>query len=462
MADVRERGQLILVAGFTLAVMFVTVALLLNTAIFAENLATRTTGGQSLEASSAADAVDGGLRTGIKHINLNNENNASYADLTRNLTGMTTNWSDASNRQLSIDGSRVHVSVLGTANGSRLLHENTSRNWTAGGTNVGQPEWTLFDDVEADNVQWFYMNISRKALFTASTDTTMAATADSAFNPRIVNQTGAEWRVYIFEGAATDSIYVLVEDPGEDFRNSPKAYTAFAQESCIVTAVEGQVHFQLWEGDINGIRCQHLDFVHDLDGPVSVEFENTTSEHPITSNVSARVKGKYDIMVNTTDVKWSNFHPARDDLSPFALTAITKVDYRQQYRQAAVTYTTRSEIVPRFVGGVTVDDDPRLGVSVNDTSGLLDTVDFDIAWDARDVNDDLDWVNVTVRDKDGNVVETYDNDVSGGTASGTEEFIRTSDNGPYEFTVIVTDLDGNSDTVTQTHAADGDGEGDPP
>lgn len=55
MAEVRDRGQLLLVGGVILAVFFVALALLVNTAIYTDNVATR--GGDS--ASEALDYQDG-------------------------------------------------------------------------------------------------------------------------------------------------------------------------------------------------------------------------------------------------------------------------------------------------------------------------------------------------------------------------------------------------------------------
>ena len=63
MAEVRDRAQLILVAGLALAVLFVVLALLVNTAIYTENVATRGVdpGGEALEYRGAAVSTVGGL-----------------------------------------------------------------------------------------------------------------------------------------------------------------------------------------------------------------------------------------------------------------------------------------------------------------------------------------------------------------------------------------------------------------
>lgn len=444
-----RRAQLVLVAGFALAVTFVILALLLNSAIFAENIATRQTGGESAATERTISTVDSSVGVILTQVNTNNTNNLTYSALTTNFTEAVAIWTDSANRQLAVGGQKIKVDVSGTTEGTRMVHTNTSRNWTSKDGDVG---WTLFRDVDADNVRWFELNVSRKSLNESTLDTSMAATLNSSFNIVIEDDSANEWRVYIFEGAGTGNIYILVEEPGEDFRGNPGAYVDFATEACLVN--DEHVEIDLWESRIAGIHCNELSFVQNLTGPITVRYENTTTDPGLLLDPVARVKGEYDVLVETKDIVWGNFHAASQDKSPFTLTALTGATITRTYARENVDFTGTATVEPATIGGLGVRNVPVVHFDVNDSSNLTHDR-FKVNWQVRDANGDLKQVNVTIVDGDGDTVydETYS--VKGTQAEGTDTMIRGDDTDPYTITVKVVDHQDHAATQKQKHDADG-------
>lgn len=446
----RDRAQLVLIAGFALAVTFVALALLLNTAIYAQNLATRQTGGGGAPAEETVSTVDSSVGLILTQLNTNNGNNLTYHNLKDNFTAAVNVWTDSSNRQLGVDGQRIEVEVTGTTEGTRLVHTNTSRNWTSKDAEVG---WTLFRNVDADSVRWFELNVSRKSLNASTLDTTMAATLNSSFNVVIEDDSGNQWRIYIFEGAATGNVYTLVEEPGEDFRGNPGAYVDFATEACLVK--DEHVEMDLWESEIQGIGCNELSFIQELHGPITVRFENTTTDPGQMMDPVPRVKGEYDILVETKDVVWNNFHAASVHESPFTLTALTRATITRTYERETVEFTGTATVTPASIGGLGVRRVPTVNFDVNDSSNLTHDR-LEVNWQVRDNNGDLKQVDVTIVDGDGDTVHDETYTVDGTQAEGTDTMVQGDDTDPYTITVEVTDHQGHTATEKQEHDADGD------
>lgn len=453
-AGCRDRAQLVLVAGLVLAVTFVALALLLNTAIFAENLATRQTGGNAASAETAVSTVDTSVGKILTYVNTNNTENSSYVKLRTRFTESVENWTESSNRQLVVDGQRLQVEVVGTTEATRMVHTNASRNWTSAGHDVG---WTLFRNVDAEDVRWFELNVSRKSLPEATLDTTMSALLDSAFNVRIENAANEEWRVYVFEGAATGNIYTLVEEPGEDFRSNPRAYVDFASDACLVNA--DHVEIDLWASQVQDVDCQELSFVRSLSGDITVSYENTTSDPSLldTSLIDpdnvTRANGTYDILVNSTNVEWNNFHAASTDESPFTLTALGAATVTRSFGRENLDFTGTTTVAPTRIGGLGSADRPIVNFDVNDSTDT--DPEFQVNWEARDPNGDLAQVEVTIEDDDGDVVYSETHVVGGSDADGSDTWTGSDNESPYVITVEVTDQEGQTDTAEQEHYADG-------
>lgn len=452
MADVSQRGQLILVAGFALAVTFVTLAVLLNTAIFAENLATRQTGGHVTKATAAAGAVTGGLQEAIYHVDVPNADNESRDVLREDLETLSSDWSHHAARQLGVDGSTIQVEVTGTTNGTRIVHANGTRAWTAAG---GAGNWTLYESVDAADHRWFVLNVSRSNLTTMSLDDNMTTVLNDSFTVEITSETRDEtWRLHLFEATGTGNVYVLVETPSGVIRGADGTYADHVAAGCV--ARDEQVTVQVWEGTVEHTPCESLDFTRELTGPITTRFENATSP-----TGTARVKGTYDVLLATSSLDRGPYHDATTtDDSPYTVWAITRTTVDLTYMGGDITQTTTETVRANWVGGLAVGGRPVGRFGVNDSSASSsDAVHYAVNWQARDRAGDLEWVNVTVEDDTGTVVGEFTHAVSGEFASGVDVYTCASGGScgsSHTITVAVRDTDGHLVTETQDHDPDGD------
>lgn len=202
MADLNDRGQIILIAGFALAVIFVALALIVNSAIFTENLATRgeTTGGSDALIERHQMEVNVGTIIGSVNDDTTatplNETNQSVANMT--LQGGIQN---------AERGRIVTADVVGDSEylNGHIYQENGSREYV---TATGTPDWVVADD--ADRIRNAEFNISTDSLANVSKGGRI-----SAFN-FVITDGSDEWRMAVYEPQETNAYdaNITVDDPG--------------------------------------------------------------------------------------------------------------------------------------------------------------------------------------------------------------------------------------------------------
>lgn len=336
-----ERAQLVLIAGFALAVTFVALALLLNTAIYAENLASRQSDAGAGDAIATSDVVERGLSKTLGYVNEHNADNRTHGQLSTNFTSAVNNWTELTNRQLAVDGTTVNGSVVRTTEGTRIRQANASRNFTAGGTAVGTGNWTLVADVE--DSPHFELNASRADLYNVTSTPTNEELADAAFHVYFTNSS-AEWRVYVFDGAGSDTVSVLTEHPDEDFHGDESDGDP-STDACSIQADSAVLRFQ--DGTLENQECDELAFASEFEEPYDIEYRNATQGD--ASQVRGR--GTYDLLVNKTDVDRSPYYRADADRSPYTLTALSGATVDYSYRTRGVLASESFEIDPETDGG---------------------------------------------------------------------------------------------------------------
>lgn len=199
MAHLNDRGQLILIAAFALAVTFVAISLVVNSAIFTENLATRgeTTGGS--DTLLLRHEVEQDLENVSAYVSEHNETApiAAVNDSTQNLSVQ----SAVQNARL---GRVVSVGVVGGSGqfDATVLQTNGSRSYVNASD---ETDWTLVDG--ADRLDELTVNVSE------------ATTSDSsdAFT-LVLGDTGAgpldTWKLSVYDGPYASSYNVTVDDRG--------------------------------------------------------------------------------------------------------------------------------------------------------------------------------------------------------------------------------------------------------
>ena len=147
----RSRGQIILVAALGIAVTLVALALITNTAIYTENLATRETV-DAQDATAYENAVEDSA-SGLLAL-ANRYNATDHEDIHDQFTADVVNVTNATAIESARHGHLVRTAVVDTTNGSRIAQDPSSEFTDEDGTE----NWTLATDVE--QTRRFELNIS--------------------------------------------------------------------------------------------------------------------------------------------------------------------------------------------------------------------------------------------------------------------------------------------------------------
>lgn len=316
----RDRAQLFLVTAIGLAVTFVALALILNTAIFTENLATRgsDTAGAS-DASQYRTAAVNGVEGVLTHVNTHN--NSSHTALHANLSTGITYWSNSTARLYAVDGRSVNISG-DTTNGTRIIQDN-ARNFT---NEANNDNWILADD--ADNSRNFWINASRDELNTSDQS---SVTSDTVFSVIFDDANGDNWRVYIYRNADdTNEVNVTVEEPTLGITGS----CSFAGDHVIVN---------ITAGTIGNDNCSPLSFISGLPTPYEIRYEDATFSAGSGGDTG---EGTYELIVADTTVPASNFHDDDAGESPYTTPAIYAVTLDIRYEAPDLYYNSSARIAP--------------------------------------------------------------------------------------------------------------------
>ncbi|AKH97675.1 DUF7261 family protein [Halanaeroarchaeum sulfurireducens] len=276
----RSRGQVILVAALGIAVTLVALALITNTAIYTENLATRETvsGQDAIAFQQSMDAGATGLLALANRYNAtpNSEDHASIHD---RFQADLDNLNAAAERESARHGELATVSLVDTTNGTRISQSET-RNFTNAD---GNESWTIASDVE--QIRRFEMNVTPNA---------------STLTVIVSDGSGNEWTADVADGG-TDSVDVTLSN------ESNSTTCTVANESAVV---------DLTQGTVGGQPCDGPAFGSNVDSPYDVSFRNgdaadgrfvvfvdrdpggvTTTQYPDTMSADAAI---YDATIHVS------------------------------------------------------------------------------------------------------------------------------------------------------------------
>lgn len=335
MADVgrRDRAQMIILTALLIAVVFVALALIVNSGIYTENLATRDSGGETRETLEQRAVVEEDLQLLVDKSN--NETNTDDYDVVANTFEQNlAHWNLVQGQNANLAGRSYHTELISTREGTRIRQTDSDRNLTAGGSIAGQENWELADGVGATGE--FEMVLERPSLLDA-TDETLDAVAREAYNVQIVNETGARWRVFMFRGALTGTAYLLVEEPGEDFENSTDGYTTFVNDACNATSGDIQLDFHAAtdEPSWGTSNCPQLSFYNDdvLGGnsTYNITYRNTKTDGGTLTDPDDRANGTYSLVVDVRADR-NPYYDAGSGKSPAARSIIHDATLHSEYR----------------------------------------------------------------------------------------------------------------------------------
>jgi hypothetical protein len=303
--DGRDRGQLLLVTGFALAVIIVALVLLLNTAIYTQNLATRGTDVGADEALSFRDTVEENLWPAVEQAAKNDVDDPNRTDVEANVTDRIDRFAAVASRPYLAEGSRADVEPVGFVNGTRLRQTDGSRN----ATDVSnQANWTMVAATE---------DVRRLELNTTGGLQSTTDPRAEAFRIQVTGSGGDEWRVFVYDDAGAT---VAVENG------------TFHDDVCS-DVITGPPRLNLAAGTVNGVDCEALTFA-----------ENVTSPYEIQIAYGNRTRATYDAIVRGQFVPASNFDSPPN--SPYTVPAVYGVRTRIAFQSASIDYRVEREFGP--------------------------------------------------------------------------------------------------------------------
>lgn len=457
MATVRERGQLVLIAGLALAISLVAIALVLNSAIYTHNLASRyDSPGDGVVRSNHDVRESAGA-----NVRYANEEFAAdgYDSIRSNYTDGIADIEAAIAEDAAIHGRLIQVSHVDGSDveGVRIVDDE------AGGSNftsrTNESNWTVVKDAQ---VRGFVIRADADPPETSSlTEGTVlgGVLGSDAFTVGF-DDTGDgsdNWRVAIYENDNSGEINATVRniDTGDTW-------------TCNTDGPEVDIDFS--SGRIGSESCAPLLFVDDLSKPYDISFNNS-------DQISGSYRMVADGVVDGPDVTTGAFTDRVDTANYGAHCGNVSGDPKQTFYNASANTSEYPRVTPALYEAAvntTYDSDSvtyegRHRIAMGETGGppqtpvirLFDVSDsgdgnFTVDWDVTDPNGASPTVNIVAEDDNGSTTSMN----AGGTTGTDELFDFDTGNGPYTFNITATDGT-NSRGAVQTHTDDGNDDGCP-
>ena len=309
-ASDEDRGQIILITGLTLAVLFVAVVLLLNTVIYTENLATR---GVDAGGAEAVEFRDGSVDdlAGILH----REHQNATGNATDAFLASAERYGRTVGEIRARDGVVADVAVNNSSvvSGSYIAQNETD----AGFRDMTAPDGTTAD--------WTVVNgVNRTRNYRLTVDSTSVANdAASAFTV-VAEGADGNWSVSLSNDTA-DAIDVTVRNEtgavSETFSHGP----------------DGNVTIDLTAGTVAGQRFPELVWAEGVQNrsgpydPYDVRYENGTE-----------ARGTYHLVVDERD----GTAPLTNTSRPYVVEGVYSVEVEVLHRTPGLTYGDTVRLAP--------------------------------------------------------------------------------------------------------------------
>lgn len=321
-SSARDRAQLLLIAGLVMAVSFVVLALTLNTVIYTENLATRSSdiaGGD--DATRFLDETKAGLGSVLHFTNRNT--NESLDKIHETAIANIAVWRNTTGRIYSMNGVVTNISNVRITNGSRVLQTDGSRNFSDARANSN---WTLASG--ATGIRQFGFNVTVASL----TDSTQSPDETSdVFYVRFTNPS-TEWKVFIYQNQSdSNSLNVTVRNETADETFDP------------CSARGDHIFVNISAATVGGDSCSALSFVSEFESSFTITYNET-----IPALGESNANGTYHMMLDTPDLAASPGPKLHDGpgTSPWADAAAYAFEFDAIYETSQLRYNASVFLAP--------------------------------------------------------------------------------------------------------------------
>ncbi|MFA1610185.1 DUF7261 family protein [Halobellus rubicundus] len=308
-----DRGQLLLVGALALAVLFVALALLLNTAIYTGNLATREAG---VDGTAGIDYAGAAESAGVDAVrSVNERNDSSHAALRTALEDTMRAWDDAASHHRATAGDLADVDVVAVTNGTQFRQNDSSRNFTSHG---GAENWTLVADSEGvSGVHSIRLAVDATRL----TDDPADVVAADVFHVNVSSDVGTR-SLFLYNDSGTPTARIV----------EPAGTTTCAAGS----VTDGTVVVNVANASVGGASCPALARLDDTSGSVSVDYRD-----------GGAAGGTYRLVVDEppSALSRSGFADAGSG-QPYWTYGLYAAEFRVTYRTPQLDYAARIEVRP--------------------------------------------------------------------------------------------------------------------
>lgn len=328
-SSVRERGQLILIGGLSLAVVFVALALVLNSAIYTENLATRTSDNPADTAMQFRHDALVGAGTVIEHVNRNG-GDRTYSDRYSEYQNAVDEWQGLHASYSAVNGLFTEIRAPdGAGNeGTRVVDDDPGSNYTSA---AGQTDWTVANDAQIRQLQ---MNVDKGDFPSSVDDGTVKDTLDGAENSAFyaeIDDGADSWRVAVYRDSNTDEVKVMSYDLSGGFS------TCTAEGESVQIDITGET--------LDGTHCEALSFVDDLSNTHAISYHNAHLIFGTYELTVDRVEGSFRSEVDAEN-GGSTYFDNPGDGAPYTTPAIYSATIELVYDGPSVTYETEVRVAP--------------------------------------------------------------------------------------------------------------------
>ncbi|RDI70818.1 hypothetical protein DWB78_03235 [Halopelagius longus] len=307
-----------LVAALAMAVLFVSLALLLNTVIYTGNLATRSVGGDSdviaEYRTAATDAADESLRR------VNAHNNSDYAELETTFGAAMRDWDAATSRHRAVTSSATELRVAARTRGTRLRQDDFDREFL---NETGAGNWSVAEGAGA--YRDFSMTVNRSALTDVSgTDLTDASVLDAAsvFHVTLETDAGEEYTAFVGRDGSSN-VVVSVFGPSGTHRATCTA------------ASGGDATVDFSDGTVGGADCEALTFEDGVRDTFTLRYGDGDA-----------AGGTYSLVTDTPYGEYGEDFANDGGGSPYRTHALYGVELELVYRTSSTQYASRAAVIP--------------------------------------------------------------------------------------------------------------------
>ncbi|MFT4882741.1 MAG: hypothetical protein ACI8U4_000235 [Natronomonas sp.] len=341
-----DRGQLLIITALALAIVLVGLALVLNSAIYTENLSTRETT-DSAEVTTTLSGGEAKVQRAISHVN--RHNNTSQDEVNRAFDDVVSDIGNITTDQHAKRGAAYRFTVVDRTNGTHLKHTNSSKSFVSGDTDPGKGDWLLAENVP--HLRDYRMTVQPRYLYTG-TDPTIDVLMNNAFHVNMTGEDGSgtnvTWEVYVYENSTGAVVVVGAEESELLSEDNIEDLTTF-EDSCRAptSSDDENVTIDVTNGTVAGNSCAGLAFQDHFAEPISLRYENADDNQTLAESRSG---GTYELAIGTTDYEDQYFHDASDDQSPYATHIIYDARVESRYSRDDIAHSRVARVYPGTEG----------------------------------------------------------------------------------------------------------------